>query len=604
MVPESADQVAIVDELGNDYDQANKGREIVRALKRELGATEHDCWIVMPSDNDRLNQIALGGILETYLNEKFYRSAVVLISEDAGVVLDGEQTMGDCTIAFRRMAAESLADVLSYYRLVQFADDVIVVSLEEPYSCSAWIGTNGITLEQFVRDGIFYAKPVFWKWWNASLQVIDQVLEDKAPQLADKNIYIFGSTRFAGDICRALRSRGFEVAGLLDSDPEKEGFNDELALQCQPPEWALCPHDEHAAIVVVAKHAREMRGSLAMLGYLDDQILEIPVDWGVARPLDDDEETLEKEFSKACAGYELRRQFGNGKLITSIGGTGDVYWLCALLPGYLSHSSIEDYTLLLEQRKSSKADARVAALFGVDKIRTCSIDDLLALYKAWEFFGGNRMNMKPDLHQGSRLVRNIQPKKEAGHYPPWRHHLNSMRFQYFSYEGPFELAAPSLHPVSEDLFSRLGIRPGKTVLLAPYANAFRSKLLEYTDVWDRLAHALIERGYDVCTNCAPDEKAIEGTLGICVPFEEITDFLNRAGGFISLRSGLCDIASAASACTMVLLYEQGSGVIPDTFSLSRMGLHSQSVDLVYDGDVEEVVRKTLDRFPPLDDVVR
>ena len=590
------------DELTGDYDRADRGRVIVRALKQRFDLTEHDCWIIVPSDNDQLNRIALGDALRTYVNEQYYRRAIVLISDDAGIDINGDRMFGDCEITFRHIEANDLADLLAYYRLVQFADDVIVVSLEEPYSCSAWIGNCGITLEQFVRDGIYCAKPVNWGWWNASSRTIVQAIRENTSQFADKNVYIFGLTRFAGDICRSLRDCGFEVAGLLDSNPEKDGFHVEMSLRCQLPEHALCPYDENAIIIVVEKHARAMRGCLAKLGYRDDQIYEIPLDWGIARSLGDDVATLKEEFSKACAGYELRQQLGDGLLITSIGGTGDVFWLCTLLPEYLKCSSIENYTLLLEKRKSSKADAHVAALFGIDGIRTCPIDDLLALYKAWDFFGGCRMNMKPDLHLGSRLVRNILPKKENGHFPPWRHHLNSMRFQYFFYEGPLDLAAPVQHPVPEDMFSRVGFRLGMTVVLAPYANAYSSVLLEHTDFWDRLARALIGRGYDVCTNCSTDEGAIEGTLGICVPFDEIADFLNRAGGFVSIRSGLCDIASIASDCTMVLLYERGTGIIPDTFSLKRMGVHPHATDLVYTGNVEELLCEVLEQFSPLDNI--
>lgn len=600
--PESTVRSTMPDELKGDYDRADRGRGIVRALKQELDLTEYDLWIIVPSDNDQLNRIALGDVLKTYVNEQYYRRAIVLISDGADVDIDGDRKLGGCKITFRHMAADDLADLLAYYRLVQFADDVIVVSLEEPYSCSAWIGNCGITLEQFVRDGIYYAKPVNWGWWNVSSQIVVQAIKDNASQFEGKNVYVFGQTRFAGDICHSLRNCGFEVAGLLDGNLENEGFNGELSLCCLQPERALCPYDADAVIVVVERHARAMRGRLAKLGYQDDQICEIPINWGIARPLCDDETTLEEEFSKACAGYKLRQQIGDEMLVTSIGGTGDVFWLCALLPGYLKRFSIEDYTLLLENRKSSKADVRVAGLFGIDGIRTCPIDDLLALYKAWDFFGSRRMNMKPDLHLGSRLVRNVQPKRENGHYPPWRNHLNSMRFQYFYYKGPLELAVPARYPVPEDLFSRVGLRPGMTVVLAPYANAYRSRLIEHTDLWSQLARALVGRGYDVCTNCATDEKAIEGAPEICVPFDEVVDFLNRAGGFVSIRSGLCDIASAASDCTMVLLYEQGTGIIPDTFSLKRMGVHPHAIDLVCTGDVEELLREILEQFPPLDSV--
>ena len=585
------------DEIQRDYLQAVHGWELVHEMKRAYGLDVQTCWVLLPSQDRRLNDLAMGEALCEFLKEKYYQNALVISCDSCDEGMRSEMR-GDCRVIFRSLAPDDLEAILAYYRLVQFASDVIVVSLEEPYSCAAWLGHFGIDLESFVRDGIFHGRPVNWMWWNVDGEAIARVVREHARLLANRHVILYGKTRSAIDIVQMLREQGIEPQCVLDSNSEKEGFDARLALPCFLPERALVPYDDAALIVVPSKYAREMRGRLSELGYHGNQVLEVPVAGDSSSVQDDGIETLDREFAIARKGYRARMRIGGGKLIMSIGGTGDVYWLCSLLPGYLRNSGIDEYTLLFEERPSSKADAEIAALFGIDAPKTCSIQELMALYKAWEFFGGERLDMKPDLHLGSRLIKSIQPPKQDGHYPEWRNHLACMRYQYFVYPGSQELAQLEKRPIDERTFAQQGLRRGCTVMLSPYSNAFRSSLLG-TGFWPKLAAALSDRGYDVCANCSDAASAVEGTVPMFLPYNEMVGFLDYAGGFVASRSGLCDIVSSASACAMVLLYDKGVGVIPDTFSLRRMGLQPSSSDFVFEGDVDALLGKVLEKYPVL-----
>ena len=152
----------------------------------------------------------------------------------------------------------------------------------------------------------------------------------------------------------------------------------------------------------------------------------------------------------------------------------------------------------------------------------------------------------------------------------------------------------------EARYRAMGFRPGRTVLLSPYANAFHSSLGE-TEFWGLLAQRLQERGYDVATNCAADELPIAGTIPFCVPYGELLTFLQYAGGFVGIRSGLCDIAGSTEQCSMVILYERNVGISMDMWSLKKMGLQRTAVELLYEGDVDGLIAQALDAFPAIEE---
>lgn len=130
---------------------------------------------------------------------------------------------------------------------------------------------------------------------------------------------------------------------------------------------------------------------------------------------------------------------------------------------------------------------------------------------------------------------------------------------------------------SSHYFRELGLREGKTVLIAPNANTVSKISDEY---WKNIADELISKGFDVCTNCDRNSEPIEGTIGIFIPYSEVVDFLDRAGYFIGLRSGLCDIVSSTSAY-MTVIYATEFDL--KYFGLVQMGLRKDNI--------EEIVRE-------------
>ena len=148
----------------------------------------------------------------------------------------------------------------------------------------------------------------------------------------------------------------------------------------------------------------------------------------------------------------------------------------------------------------------------------------------------------------------------------------------------------------EEIFQVHGLRPGKTALIAPYAGK--------NDMWgipagfyEKLAQQLLMEGFTVCTNSYDPQRepAVPGTAPILIPHRLMRAFCEKAGCFIGLRSGLCDIVSAAKDCKKIILY--GEMTIPSAsashqefFSLDAMGLCGDCLEVAYkSGQKDEIV---------------
>lgn len=138
--------------LGNEFALALAGREYWMSLKESYGINE-DCYLVLcPSEDSLLNKMAMKN-LSDFLIRKYIKRAVVL-SIDSAI-----KTYFPCTnnidVFFEIAKKEKMDSILKYYRLTQFAFNVVVISMEMPFGNSNIIGKKGITLEDYIKDAIY-----------------------------------------------------------------------------------------------------------------------------------------------------------------------------------------------------------------------------------------------------------------------------------------------------------------------------------------------------------------------------------------------------------------------------------------------------------------
>lgn len=108
------------------------------------------------------------------------------------------------------------------------------------------------------------------------------------------------------------------------------------------------------------------------------------------------------------------------------------------------------------------------------------------------------------------------------------------------------------------------------ILIAPYSATLGNVP---NNILIRIVNELRRKGYYLCTNVATEERALHGTKGLFIPYSQIIDSVNKAGFFIGVRSGLCDIISSTTS-KMIIFYKERDRVVYD---LKEMGLNETDI---------------------------
>lgn len=142
-------------DLQADIEDAKRGREIWLEIKGQYSFEPvNDCLVILPSQEEKLNQAALKEIHD-YMQRKYLYKAVIISISGVSPTEWGQQFAEGRQIFFKRLEKVQCKQLLKYYRLTQFTKNVAVVSLEEPYGNGNIIGKRGITIDDYVRNAVF-----------------------------------------------------------------------------------------------------------------------------------------------------------------------------------------------------------------------------------------------------------------------------------------------------------------------------------------------------------------------------------------------------------------------------------------------------------------
>lgn len=428
-----------------------------------------------------------------------------------------------------------------------------------------------------------------------SLQKFFDDIEKRVDRLArkgvfdDKKIVLFGASVTDGRCKRWLEERGFAVDAIIDNSREKTG-RDYLGLTVRTPEEVLAPFDEDRVILITSPtYWSEMTHQVVQMGYSErTQIFSVGVsakkDWWL----------LALGLIRAVKGAIALRKLARGPhgkrtvFLTPVPPAGDVYVECLFIREFVRKNNVQRFVIAVP----NAACRRMVDLFSFDDVVVLDEDTL------WQIV------------DYTRIARRGPEDVVVMHYPSLDGSVAQMQgykglnfekmFRYASFDLDDEVPHDQPSSGSDPDAARAallshGLRPGRTVILAPYA---RSLVHGHDEqFWDSLAADLTARGYDVCTSgFGPDEPAVAGTALLQFPFSEAVQFVESAGFFVGLRSGLCDVISPARA-VKVILHERGPWFktsMIDMFSLGAMDLCDDAVELEFASSEMGVV---------LDDVV-
>lgn len=426
------------------------------------------------------------------------------------------------------------------------------------------------------------------KNYEATNAGMEQMIIEKTRFLIDEEkinsadeIVLFGMNKSSALIQSVLAD--YQIVAVIDNDKRKAGRKMNGIPVYEPSEY-LKEYDTRKKIIIASKYYHSMCEQLYQFGYEVGR--EVFVVYYREHFYDALPKTIAYYEQQAKLGREiyiqLRENGAQGTIfLCPYPGTGDIYLIGLYLNQYMKENRIDRYALVV----CSNACKKVAELFGIHTILIAETE-VHAVISYARVIGMQKLSVQVlnDSFGEQNAIAKLRGYK-------------NINFKTMYTDCIMHLKDKTVHPpcVKEDaeiFFEQYHFQKGKTVLLSPYANTVNGLPDTF---WEMIVNILQADGYDVCTNIASDdEMPVKGTEGIFIPYQMIIDFLNKAGYFIGIRSGLCDIISTTVAQIFVLYPKKmpfGSGTLYDYFSLKKMNLREKRlIELEYElGKEEEIL---------------
>lgn len=356
--------------------------------------------------------------------------------------------------------------------------------------------------------------------------------------LRGKEIYLFGHCNATEQLAEVLRYRNYEVGGILDNNPSKQGtfFN---GIPIIPPEAILSSDMLNTIVCIVARACAAMTRQLRQIGYRGR--VERLVDYNSFSEYSLSEKTIAERKRRLdrgiCRLKNLEEKYpGAFRIYCPFSALGDMFFTMSYLPYFLTERKIANYVICV----ADKTCKQVVDLFDGYRVEVCGQRELDEIIQASLYLGGTGFFIA---HQDRPYVIHLHKALYNKCIP----------LELIYKCGIFGLSheTKAYRPVAWRDFPDLDIiQKGKAVVLSPYA---KSVPVLDGKIWQSIVANYQKLGYQCLTNVVGDEQPLEGTLGISPSIAQLQSVVEYAGTFIGIRSGLCDVVRYAR-CRKIALY--------------------------------------------------
>lgn len=359
---------------------------------------------------------------------------------------------------------------------------------------------------------------------------------DQEGALENKRIFLFGHCSATEELAGLLMDMGYSVAGILDNHIAKQG----KACRGIPivgPE--RIPLEEETIVCIATRFYEAMHAQLRRIGF-KGKVYKL-IDYNTYAEYSLSDEALERKRKRVAYGKtilgRLEEKYPNYfRVYCPFGALGDVYFCMSYLPYLLEKRGRTNYLMLVP----GNACAKVAKLFDDCPVEVMEQGQLDALIQAELYLKDENAFIA---HQDRPYVVNL---------------FRALYCRKMTLEQIYRCGVFGLWPGTKPVLPQRGktykdlesIERNQAVILSPYA---KSVTLLQKEVWMEIAGDYKRRGFQVFTNVAGEEKPLPGTLPISPDISEIRSAAERAGTFIGIRSGICDVLKEAD-CRKVALY--------------------------------------------------
>lgn len=358
-----------------------------------------------------------------------------------------------------------------------------------------------------------------------------------AGNLEGRRIYLFGHCDATERLLSLMQEQGYTAVAILDNNRAKQGMMVQ-GVRIQPPKDIL-GESQPSIVLIAARAFAAMQRQLRTLGYRDPIVPMVFFDDYTEYSLS--LSTRERRREQTLHGERLRAAHAEAypqhlRIYCPYPALGDVCHAMEYLPYVLDGRPYVVFTV-------GEACRQTANLYGAEAVALTQEEmdnETLAVLRARD--------------AGAMICHHERP------YPVALmriHEEKCMTLDEIYRCGIYGLpqdTAPRHIQVCRLTDSPLlrEIPQGNAVILAPSAKSVSHIPAAF---WERFIAACQAQGRQVYTNVVGDEVPLAGTRRLEAPLAAMQRMVERAGMFVSLRSGLCDVLRFAD-CRKVALYPQ------------------------------------------------
>lgn len=356
--------------------------------------------------------------------------------------------------------------------------------------------------------------------------------------LQDKEVYLFGHCNATEELADLLLHRGIAVNAILDNNVQKHG-NEYQGILIESPDCIMGKSSAETVVCIVARAYEAMVKQLRSMGYAG-AVYKL-IDYNTYAEYSLTEETMGRKLQRMKRGEtlfrELKRKYsGYFRIFCPFAALGDIYIMMSYLPHFLHKRGVEKCVVCVVGR----ACAQVVKLFGEYDVEIFAQKDMDETIQAVLYTEDDNSFIA---HQDRPYVVDLHKALYS----------KCISLEKIYCCGVFGLDVDTVAYEPKCLQQYTGIEEiaqGRAVIFSPYAKSVTA-LPE--KVWNELAQKYLAAGYQCFTNVVGDEVAIEGTKPISPLISEMQSVVERAGTFIGIRSGMCDVIKAAK-CRKIALF--------------------------------------------------
>ncbi len=562
--------------------EVRQGEELSRRFKTDYFKDSFQYIVFLFSLDSEINIQTVR--LLSYFRKKEKISSFLIVAYDPSletIVNENSRSPYDF-----RLCSEEEAYYIGRYctetpREIRKKEHIVINGSTDPeeYRYKDVLGQNGLTCADIVAlsvlflgkiptdaelaDSYQYYVPNFkridWEGMRELLPKYDRLappfpdnLKDEVMSLIDKyeirktdDIAIFSYTKTTHYIIQLLQ--GYNIVAVVDNDETKRGRSSGGVTVFHPDDLKRIDKNHSYKIIVPTRSYKRICEQLFYLGYeLEKNLFVTYRDEGALEEKKDELEKWEIDVKEGCSIYSSIRQKYPKQImyLCTYEGTGDAYLIGMYLLDRMKYDEVNECVLVV----ASKSAKKILELYDLqDRITETIVlngreecDKLLYYTRGIGYKAANTAILNNDY--GLMYLLYLSGHRGID--------FNTL-FQKMIFHADTKRQYGCLKQESSDeLFINNNLKMGKTVVLSPYANTPEEVVTD--KIWVEIAERLKEEGYDVCTNVAGKEEPISGTKGIFIPYDRLLDFINKAGFFIGVRSGLCDIISSSTANKVIL----------------------------------------------------